>query len=175
LPDDPLGLLDAAAAGAPFRCVEFGVVAAGCLNAVGIPGRVVGGQCRDVETRRIGAGHVFAEAWLADRGQWVFVDAQMDIVGQAVDGTPLDAIAFRNALASETPPVDYPIVLSMCMYYFRYPTDQRYPLDARHAKSVLVAPLGAGVPHRFQGEPMPAPDLFTHRPADVAVPPQQAP
>ena len=175
VPVDPLGLLDAAAGGAQFRCVEFGVVAAGCLSAVGIPGRVVGGQSRDVETRRVGAGHVFAEAWLADRGRWVFVDAQMDLVGVAADGLPLNAIEFRNALASRTPPAEYPIVLSMCMYYFRYGTDLRYPLDARHGESVVVAPLGAPLPRRFQREPMPAPDVFTHRPADVYGPPTIGP
>jgi hypothetical protein len=164
---DPLGLLDAAAKGASFRCVEFGIAAAGALQSVGIPARVVGARTRDVETRRLGAGHVFAEAWIADQGKWVFVDAQMDIVGRAKDGAPLNAIEFRNALASGRCADDYPRILAMCMYYFDYGTDESFPMGRRAGKSVTVAPVGAGIPRLFQRQPTRAPDVFTHRPADV--------
>ena len=170
-PTDPLGLLDAAAKGASFRCVEYGIAAAGALQAVGIPARVVGSRARDVETRRLGAGHVFAEAWIADQGKWVFVDAQMDIVGRSRDGSTLDAIEFRNALAEGRAADAYPEILAMCMYYFDYSTDERLPAESRAGKRVTVAPLGAPIPRLFQREPTRAPDVFTHRPGDVYGPP----
>ncbi len=172
-PTDPLGLLDAAAKGASFRCVEFGIAVAGSLQAVGIPARVVGSRARDVETRRLGAGHVFAEAWLADQHAWVFVDAQMDIVGLSKAGTPLNAIEFRNALANGTGASDYPAILAMCMYYFDYGTDARYPAALRDNVQVTVGPVGSSAPRYFQREPATLPDLFTHRPADVYGPPSE--
>lgn len=170
-PTDPLGLLDAAAKGASFRCVEFGIAVAGSLNAVGIPARVVGAKTRDVETRRLGAGHVFAEAWLPDREKWVFVDAQLDIVGQAKDGTPLNAIEFRNALAGSAPPVAYSEVLSMCMYYFDYGADERFPQDSRERTRWMVGPIGSTAPTKFQRMPWNAPDGFSNRAADPYAPP----
>ena len=170
-PTDPLGLLDAAAKGASFRCVEYGIATAGSLQAVGIPARVVGSRSRDVETRRLGAGHVFAEAWIADQARWVFVDAQMDIVGRSREGAPLNAIEFRNALADGRAADAYPQILAMCMYYFDYSTDERHPAESRSGKRVTVAPVGASIPRRFQREPARVPDVFTNRPGDVYGPP----
>ena len=56
-------------------------------------GRVVCRQAHDVEPLLVGARPVFAEAWLADRGRWVFVDAPLDIVGIDMDGTPMPSLA----------------------------------------------------------------------------------
>jgi hypothetical protein len=167
LPSDALGLLQVAEKGGQWRCVEYGTVLAGCLNAVGIPARQVGGQARDVETIAVGAGHVFAEAWLADRQRWMFVDAQMDIVGLDSDGTPMNSVEFRESLSRPNPPIPYPLVLAFCMNYFRT------GFEAADGKriSIMVGPVGSRMPTKFQRVPSPAPDRFTHRLADFYAPP----
>ncbi len=166
-PPDALGLLRAAEKGAQWRCVEFGIAVTGCLQAVGIPARTVGGRARDVETLLVGAGHVFAEAWLADRGRWVFVDAQMDIVAVDSDGTPMNSAEFRDSLARAAPPIPYPVGLALCMHYFNIPA--RSP-DGKDI-DVMLAPVGSPMPTRFQRMPCDPPGLFTHRLADAYAPP----
>lgn len=172
LPQDPISLLEAAEQGKRLRSVEMATVTAGCLNAIGIPARAVGGQSRDAETRRLGAGNVFVEAWLPDQRTWVFVDAEMDVVGQAADGTPLDAVAFRQALASANPPKDYPPSLAMCMYFFTTSLDQRYPIEDRDSGDIMLAPVGAQAPTLFQREPAIPPEHFTHRPREFHAEPR---
>lgn len=174
LPQDPIALLEAADAGRRLRSVELATVTAGCLCAVGVPARSVGAQSRDVETRRLGAGHVFVEAWLEDRQGWVFVDPELDVVGIAKDGTPLDAVAFRQALASKDPPIDYPASLAMCMHHFVTSIDQRYPIDSRSVGDAMLAPSGVAAPRAFQREPVPTPRILTHCPADFHAPPATA-
>ena len=167
MPTDAKGLLDAAAKGGQWRCVEFGVVVAECLRAIGVPARTVGGRARDVEVMLGAAGHVFAEAWLDDRQAWVFVDAQEDLVAVAADGAPLHAAAFRNALARPQAPPDYPLSLAMCLHYLVHtaPAADGAPVQT------MLAPLGSPMPTRFQRRPMRAPDVFTHRLADFYAPP----
>ena len=167
LPSDALGLLQVAEKGGQWRCVEYGIVLAGCLNAVGIPARYVGGQARDVETIAVGAGHVFAEAWIADRQRWMFVDAQMDIVGLDSDGTPMNSVEFRNSLSRPTPPIPYPLGLAFCMNYFVTGFEAA---DGTHT-SIMLGPIGSKMPTKFQRVPNPAPDRFTHRLADFYAPP----
>ena len=167
-PPDALGLLRAAEKGAQWRCVEFGIAVAGCLNAVGIPARVVGGRARDVETLMVGAGHVFAEAWLDDRGRWVFVDAQMDIVGVDAGGTPMNSAEFRNSLARADPPIPYPLGLALCMHFFIMPAQTAAGRDI----DVMLAPLGSEMPTKFQRLPSDPPGLFTHRLADAYAAPR---
>jgi hypothetical protein len=168
LPSDALGLLRLAEKGGQWRCVEFGIVMAECLNAVGIPARTVGAKVRNVETELFGAGHVFAEAWLDDRQRWVFVDAQMDIVGVGSDGTPMNSVEFRDSLSQPNPPIAYHPALALCLYYF----DSNF--DAANGKrtSIVLGPVGSKVPTKFQRvHPSPAPDRFTHRLADFYAPP----
>jgi transglutaminase-like putative cysteine protease len=73
---DPASILEAASRGARFRCVEYSIVASGCLNALGIRARVLGLKTADVETRVSGAGHMAVEAYLRDRSKWILVDPQ---------------------------------------------------------------------------------------------------
>ena len=174
LPPDPVGLLEAAAKGTSFRCVEFAAVVSGCLNAVGIPARPVGGESRDVETRRVGAGHVVAEAWLADQQRWVFVDAEENVVAHAADGTAMNTVEFRNALARTEPPIAYRPALAMCLYYLKSDLDQRYPLEDRSRGDIMLAPVGAPRPTMFQREPVTPPRTFTHRVADLYAAPRSA-
>ena len=167
LPSDALGLLQVAEKGGQWRCVEYGTVLAGCLNAVGIPARQVGGQARDVETIAVGAGHVFAEAWIVDRQRWMFVDAQMDIVGLDSDGTPMNSVEFRNSLSRPTPPIPYPLGLAFCMNYFV----TGFEADDGTRTSIMLGPIGSKMPTKFQRVLSRAPDRFTHRLADMYAPP----
>ena len=167
LPSDALGLLQVAEKGGQWRCVEYGIVLAGCLNAVGIPARQVGGQARDVETIAVGAGHVFAEAWIADRQRWMFVDAQMDIVGLDSDGTPMNSVEFRNSLSRPTPPIPYPLGLAFCMNYFV----TGFEAADGTRTSIMLGPIGSKMPTKFQRVLSRAPDRFTHRLADMYAPP----
>ena len=167
LPSDALGLLQVAEKGGQWRCVEYGIVLAGCLTAVGIPARQLGGQARDVETIAVGAGHVFAEAWIADRQRWMFVDAQMDIVGLDSDGTPMNSVEFRNSLPRPTPPIPYPLGLAFCMNYFV----TGFEAADGTRTSIMLGPIGSKMPTKFQRVPNPAPDRFTHRLADMYAPP----
>ncbi|MEW5995282.1 MAG: transglutaminase domain-containing protein, partial [Candidatus Zixiibacteriota bacterium] len=57
-----LAILEAAEKGGQFRCVEYAVVLANCLTAVGYPARVVGLQMDGVAYGS-GKGHVCTEAW----------------------------------------------------------------------------------------------------------------
>ena len=167
LPSDALGLLQVAEKGGQWRCVEYGIVLAGCLNAVGIPARHVGGQARDVETIAVGAGHVFAEAWIVDRQRWMFVDAQMDIVGLDSDGTPMNSVEFRNSLSRPTPPIPYPLGLAFCMNYFV----TGFEAADGTRTSIMLGPIGSKMPTKFQRVLSRAPDRFTHRLADMYAPP----
>lgn len=167
LPSDALGLLQVAEKGGQWRCVEYGIVLAGCLNAVGIPARQVGGQARDVETIAVGAGHVFAEAWIADRQRWMFVDAQEDIIGLDSDGTPMNSVEFRNSLSRPTPPIPYPLGLAFCMNYFV----TGFEAADGTRTSIMLGPIGSKMPTKFQRMPNRAPERFTHRLADMYAPP----
>jgi hypothetical protein len=167
LPSDALGLLQVAEKGGQWRCVEYGIVLAGCLNAVGIPARQVGGRARDAETIAVGAGHVFAEAWIVDRQRWMFVDAQMDIVGLDSDGTPMNSVEFRNSLSRPTPPIPYPLGLAFCMNYFV----TGFEAADGTRTSIMLGPIGSKMPTKFQRVLSRAPDRFTHRLADMYAPP----
>ena len=168
LPSDALGLLQIAEKGGQWRCVEYGIVMAECLNAVGIPSRTVGARVRNVETELFGAGHVFAEAWLDDRQRWVFIDAQMDIVGVGSDGTPMNSVELRDSLSQPNPPIAYHPALALCLYYF----DSNFEAADGKRTSIMLGPIGSMLPTKFQRvHPSPAPDRFTHRVADFYAPP----
>jgi transglutaminase-like putative cysteine protease len=156
---DPLSILREAKSGKKFRCVEYSIVINGCLNALGIPSRVVGLKTKDVETRKIGAGHVAVEAYLQDLGKWVFADSQWDAV-PIIDETPLNGVEFQNALASNRSSLE---ILSLSkvdknsyfnwvgeyLYYFDIPLDSRVA-DSQSQKKLMLVPVGAKNPKVFQ-------------------------
>jgi len=59
----------------------------------------------------------------------------------------------------------------MCMYYFDYSNDERYPLDARTKGSITLGPVGAPEPKVFQRIWPDHPERYTHDPAVVYAPP----
>ena len=91
---DPASILAEVRQGGRFRCVEYAIVVKGRLSALGIPSRVLGLMTSDVETRRSGAGHVVAEAYLRDRRAWVMVDGQWNAM-PFLRGAPLSELSVR--------------------------------------------------------------------------------
>lgn len=158
---DPITILNEAAGGERFRCVEYAIVVAGALNAVEVPARVVGLKTADVETRKVGAGHVVAEVYLADHGKWAMVDGQWNAVVTR-GGVPLSAAEVRLAL--DESPEELEIVglgdarrprggylnwLAPYLYYLDVGLDNRYGVESEPGRLMLV-PEGAPEPRIFQ-------------------------
>ncbi len=157
---DPIAILAEVRQGARFRCVEYAIVVKGCLSALGIPARVLGLMTSDVETRRSGAGHVVAEAYLRDRKTWVMVDGQWNAI-PFLRGTPLSAVGLQAALASapaevtfEGLPVStwrsYRAWVAPYLFYFSAPRDNRTSAADRAPGQLILVPAGADAPRVFQ-------------------------
>lgn len=83
--------------GMQYRCVEYGTVIFGCLNALGIPSRRLHMSTSDVETRAMGAGHVAVEAYLRDQKKWVFIDGQWGVIPM-LGKLPLNGVQLAEIL-----------------------------------------------------------------------------
>jgi transglutaminase-like putative cysteine protease len=148
---DPIFILREAAKGQRFRCVEYGIVIAGCLQALGIEARTLELKTRDCETRASGAGHVAAEAYLPELGKWVFIDGQANAIPE-LDGIPLNAVEFQQALARKEPALTLPGLspadaeayqrgVAQYLYYFEV---------SAGGEHIMLGPLGARQPTAFQ-------------------------
>lgn len=168
---DPISILEEAAAGSQFRCVEYAQVLSAALNAVGIPARVVGLMMADAATREVGAGHVVTEAWLPDRQKWIMIDPQWDITPE-LKGRPLNAVEFQQALASRaaglsidsrsgTAAERYYAWIAPYLFYFRIWVDARIPTPASQ-RSLILVPQGAPPITVFQRSYPIADPAFTH-------------
>lgn len=157
---DPLSILRDVEEGASYRCVEYAIVIAGCLNALDIPTRVVSLRTEDVETRASGAGHVVCEAYLKESEKWVMIDGQWDVIPY-LEGTPLNAVELQNALRTHPDKVElatlssnhkerYKNWISEYLFYFQVRLDQRYTNDKTTDQSLMLVPIGAPVPTVFQ-------------------------
>lgn len=156
---DPLSILEEAARGKRFRCVEYAAVLAAALDALGIPARVLALKTEDVETRASGAGHVVAEAYLADLHKWVMVDGQWDVI-PTLRGRPLNAVELQRALArqpeglgvdsfSGTTAEKYFAWVAPYLFYFDTKFDSRFE-GAENGYSLMLVPVGAKEPQVFQ-------------------------
>ncbi len=95
---DPLFILDQVVNhGQQYRCVEYGTVVSGCLQAQGLDSRNLNLKMKTVETEEYGAGHVGCEVYLDDIQKWVFIDAQWGAIPMIGD-TPLNAYEFGEAI-----------------------------------------------------------------------------
>ena len=157
---DPISIIEEAKEGKRFRCVEYSVVLSSCLNAVGIPARVVSLMTKDVETRKSGAGHVVVEAYLRNMGKWIFVDPQWDAI-PCLDGTPLNAVEFQRMLAERKRGLNvfslsrknarkYFRWISPYLYYFVVRFDNRVWKTGVSSKKMMLVPIGARKPKVFQ-------------------------
>ncbi|HEX8853671.1 MAG TPA: transglutaminase-like domain-containing protein [Pyrinomonadaceae bacterium] len=156
---DPISILQEAAAGKSFRCVEYSVVLSAALNAVGIPARVLGLKTEDVETRESGAGHVVTEAYLADKKKWIMVDGQWDVI-PTLKGRPLHAVELQEALATRASGLGVESLsgakadkyfqwVAPYLFYFDTRFDSRIE-GAAHTRSLMLVPVGAKEPSVFQ-------------------------
>jgi hypothetical protein len=162
--NDPISILEEAAKGKSFRCVEYGIVLAGCLNAVGLNARVLGLKTRDVETTKSGAGHVVTEVYLADIGKWAYLDGQWDVM-PILEGIPLNVVEFQKAIThnyekleiasgSNVAKLAYVNWIYPYLYYFDAPFDSRLNTDDKQKidgkSSLMLVPIGAKEPKVFQ-------------------------
>lgn len=156
---DPASILQEAAQGKQFRCVEYGIVLSGALASLGIPSRVLALKMADVETRKVGAGHVLTEVWLRDQRKWVLVDGQWDVI-PFLGGVPLNAVELQKALAERAPGFtvqsprgttakQYARWILPYLYYFDTSFDQRFGVKHEPGALMLV-PAGASNPTVFQ-------------------------
>lgn len=161
--EDPLFILNnVTEKGEQYRCVEYGVVISGCLNALGIPTRTLGLKTQDVETREYGAGHVAAEAYIKDLKKWVFIDGQWGVI-PVMDGVPLNAVQLSEVLEhpdSYENPVEflsfqnggaygYAEWIHEYLYYFDC-TGYTQTDDGLQETSLMLTPIGAENPKIFQ-------------------------
>lgn len=156
---DVFEILHAAAEGQPVQCVEYGLVLAAALNAVGLPARPLYLKSADAPTSVTASGHALTEVWLPDRGKWVMADPQWDAV-PVLNGRPLNAVEVQQALAenatglsilslSRTRAAQYYWWLDPYLYYFDTVLDNRYGPTPNRAGLMLV-PLGVENPTVFQ-------------------------
>jgi Transglutaminase-like enzymes, putative cysteine proteases len=162
---DAISILDEAKMGNNFRCVEYGIVTAACLNAIGLKARVLGLKTKDVETTEFGAGHVLTEVYLNDLKKWAFLDGQWDAM-PVLNNIPLNAVEFQHAIAtgydnlnivtaSGTNKKNYVEWIFPYLYYFNFPFDNRVGTAIKKNKikgkmDLMLVPTGAKNPTVFQ-------------------------
>jgi hypothetical protein len=183
---DALYILEKAEKGANFRCVEFGIVTAACLNSIGLKARVLSLKVKDVETRLSGAGHVVAEVYLNDLKKWVVLDSQWDAM-PLLHGIPLDAVEFQKAIADHYSQLEisslsgvnkrmYTNWIYPYLYYFNCPLDNREgtnieKLTIDGKKALMLVPQKAKNPTVFQGKYKLDYCIYTHSLNDFYAPP----
>jgi len=185
--NDALTILAEARGGKQFRCVEYGIVAASALNAIGLPARVLGLKTKDVETTPYGAGHVLLEVYLRDLKKWVLLDGQWDAM-PLLNGVPLNAVEFQQAIARNYKNLQirsrsgcdkdaYVRWIYPYLYYFDVRFDNREGLKEARAKvegkqSLMLVPEGAKEPTIFQKTGSINYALYTRSMADFYAPPR---
>ncbi len=157
-------ILEEAKAGKQFRCVEYSITIAGCLNALGIKSRTVGLKMKGMDTIQYGAGHVITEAFLSDLGKWISLDGQFDMM-PVLNNIPLNAIELQQALRNEPERLQFMSIsqkfskeayikwINPYLYYFDIEVDNRegYDLEKRtHRKGIMLVPIGEKCPTIFQ-------------------------
>lgn len=163
--NDAIYILDEAAKGKNYRCVEYGIVLTACLNSVGLKARTLGLMTKDVETRKTGAGHVLTEVYLDDIKKWVVVDGQWDAM-PILNGIPLNAVEFQKALSVEPQKVQIESLSKLeartyinwihpYLYYFNVKFDNRIAesgdkLRFNDKSKLMLVPVGAKNPEKFQ-------------------------
>lgn len=160
--------------GEQYRCVEYGTVISGCLNALGIPARTIGLKTRDVETRDYAAGHVAAEAYIRDLGKWVFIDGQWGMIPM-MDEMPLNAVQLSEVLGhperydrpvefmsfQENTAQGYAEWIGEYLYFFDVTGYNRTDGELRET-SVMLTPVDAKNPEIFQINYPLEIDRYTH-------------
>ena len=184
---DAISILEEVKEGKRFRCVEYAIVTAACLNAVGLKSRVLGLKMKDVETIESGAGHVLLEVYLNDIKKWALLDAQFDVM-PVMKGVPLNAVELQKAITENFGKLEIKS-LSGCskttyapwvypyLYYFDYSLDNREGVDYKNKithegkTSVMLVPAKAKIPTVFQRKYKIGDYVHTNSTADFYAPP----
>ena len=160
---DPVSILNQARNGERFRCVEYSIVLHSILCTAGIIGRVLYLRTADVETRKLGAGHVVVEAYIERYKKWVMFDPQNNVYAVA-DEIPLNALELALDLENIPESVEFPTIgrfmrkryikfIQPYLYYFHSDLEIKYPRDYPRTQVVLM-PVDSKVPQKFQGTPI---------------------
>lgn len=162
---DAISILEEVKDGKNFRCVEYGIVATACLNAVGLKARTLALKTKDVETTQYGAGHVLLEVYLNDLGKWALLDGQWNAM-PVINNIPLNAVEFQKAIAENYKELEirtssdlskrhYIDWIYPYLYYFDISFDNRVGnnIDTKKVnskKKLMLVPIGAKKPGIFQ-------------------------
>ena len=162
---DAISILEEVSEGKKFRCVEYGIVASACLNAVGLKTRTLGLKTKDVETRESGAGHVLSEVFLNDLKKWILIDGQWDAM-PVLNDIPLNAVEFQKAIlenyeeleirtSSDLSKRNYIDWIYPYLYYLDISFDNREGTGIEFNKineknRLMLVPLGEKSPKVFQ-------------------------
>lgn len=162
---DGLKLLRLAEKGERFRCVEYSVLLANCLTALGYPARVVGLQM-DPVAFGTGRGHVVTEVWSNEYQKWILLDGQNDNWWVDGDGSVLSADECRwllldssNAtlrMVGQSDDRNYENLTRTWRRYFHhlvYNTNETYFGDDGHGKRFEYLSAGVMPELYFQGYP----------------------
>lgn len=152
--------------------MEYSIVISGCLNALGIPSRVLALKTEDVETRKLGAGHVVAEAYVRDPDKWILIDGQWDVI-PLLNGIALNALELQQAFAQNKPgldihsgsqskPTEYFKWVRPYLFYLDVSLDNRVGIADRSGARLMLVPVGAKKPTVFQREFPIGEMLYTH-------------
>lgn len=166
---DPLTIIQEAEQGANFRCVEYGIVASGALNSIGIVSRVLGLKTSDVEKVKYGAGHVVSEVFSKQFDKWIFIDPQFNVM-PFLGSLPLNAVEFQHAIVSRNPDLklidvngivsderkeSYINWIGKYLFYFDVGLDARVGVDLKRLKvlgssKIMLVPIDQKDPQVFQ-------------------------
>ena len=163
--NDAISILEEVKEGKNFRCVEYGIVATACLNAIGLQARTLGLKTKDVETQQSGAGHVLLEVFLNDLKKWVLIDGQWDAM-PVMNGVPLNAVEFQRAIVTNYEILEiwslsgiskrnYIEWIFPYLYYFDISLDNRAGLGLvknkiNDKRALMLVPIGKKEPTVFQ-------------------------
>lgn len=143
-----------------FRCVEYSILAAACLTAIGMPCRILSLKTKDVETRESGAGHVVNEVYLQSLHKWVMIDVQANVILGLKD-LPLNAIELQKAIANQELELqflsqqteiglqEYCNFIIPYLYYFQITLEPK-DYDIVDQASIMLVPINAKNPTVFQ-------------------------
>lgn len=162
--NDPIAILEEARQGAQFSCREYALVAAGCLNSLGIKTRIVELLPKNIEQRTLGSYHIVAEAYLNDRKKWVMLDPQWNTI-PTLKNYPLNLVELQATLARGSEGLDFGGILDSMsisyreglgqyLYFMRVSFNNRVQTtDLPHTlmgmDGLLLAPIGAEIPSYF--------------------------
>jgi Transglutaminase-like superfamily len=97
--DDAVECLRRVDEGQRFSCVEYSLVLAQALNALGLPARRLWLRQDNYQTG-ISRAHVVAEAWIDDLSRWVVLDGHNGLYWTGEDGAALGVVALQQAVRS---------------------------------------------------------------------------